>query len=37
MGYFENIKVEELFRNDEKYKNSPFSDEELAETEKAIG
>ena len=37
MGYFENIKVEELFRNDEKYKNPPFSDEELAQTEKAIG
>ena len=37
MGYFENIKVEELFRNEEKYKNPPFSDEELAQTEKAIG
>lgn len=37
MGYFENIKVEELFRNDEKYRNPPFSDEELAQTAKAIG
>ena len=24
MGYFENIKVEELFRNEEKYKNPPI-------------
>ena len=34
MVYFENIKVEELFRNEEKYRNPPFSDEELAQTEK---
>ena len=25
MTYFENIKVEELFRNEEKYRNPPFS------------
>lgn len=37
MAFFENISVEKLFDEDDEYTLPPFTDEELEETEKAIG